>query len=88
MHDSCRDKPIEGQCGDCIYETAKQLRAALKPFADVAKGIPDNWPAENHLQVRLLKGECLSYGSVDDEHATLPTIAEWRAAAEAAGAKS
>ena len=57
-----------------------QLREALRPFADVAKGIPDNWPGECRVRVDIgLVQEWLSYYEAGTPNATFPTIAEWRA---------
>ena len=57
-----------------------QLREALRPFADVAKGIPDNWPGECRLRVdHNPVQEWLSYYEAGTPNATFPTIAEWRA---------
>jgi hypothetical protein len=68
-----------------------RLKAALKPFAALAAGIPDNWPADCSLRIddRVGKAgwyEYLSYWgrndageSLDCAQPLLPTIAEWRA---------
>ena len=72
-----------------------ELRLALKPFVMTARGIPDNWPGECHLRIDsepVLMGdftgcrEWLCYHGVHDvQDACLPTIAQWREAARAAG---
>ena len=71
---------------DCLDEIDK-LRDALAPFAAVAKGIPANWPAECKLRIDSLPdgSEYLAYhGFSCASNGTLPTIAEWREAANAA----
>lgn len=69
--------------------------AALKPFAEVARGIPDNWPGECHLRIDgepvqlgdfIGCREWLCYHGVQDvQDACLPTIEQWREAAKAGG---
>ena len=60
---------------------------AVAPFAEVAAGIPDNWPGQCRLRIdhRLDGSEYLAYHGVSKEPlGALPFICEWRAAAEAA----
>lgn len=86
---------------DCkrLEAEVKRLRAALVPFAAVAKGIPDNWPAEcrlredaEYLATETHRGsvmgwaQWLAYWGVDDG-GTFPKIDEWREAADAAREK-
>lgn len=74
----------------------ERLRAALKPFAKLAAGIPDNWPGQCPLRIdrQQCRGtthyyEYIAYHGVDGgkphgyEYVLLPTIAEWRAVEEA-----
>lgn len=66
----------------------KRLRAALMPFAEVAAGIPGNWPGYCKLRVdtRGCLGEYLCYhGKPEADLGLLPTLSEWREAAETAG---
>ena len=58
MHETCRG-PLEHQCGDCLYETAKALLEALQAICDDATGDIDDptkrvWPirAKYHRQAR------------------------------------
>ena len=74
----------------------KRLRAALAPFAAVGRTIPRDWPSTCRLredaeyrspetgQARGKQGwhQWLDYWGVHDG-GSLPTIVEWRAAAEA-----
>lgn len=78
-----------------IAELEQELaaaRAALEPFAKVARGIPDNWPEQCRLRIdneadtKTNPREWLCYhGIVESEGGVLPTIYEWRQAARAAG---
>ena len=66
-----------------------QLMAVLKPFAVLAKGIPADWPGAGRVRVLREYGtERLCYYCAVEEHnkqpGILPTVAEWRKAAEAA----
>jgi hypothetical protein len=63
-----------------------RLRAALLPFARVAKGIPGNWPGQCALVPdRYPSGTwALNYAS-ENEVNWLPTLADYRAAADAVG---
>ena len=71
-----------------LCDEIDRLRAALAPFADVAKGIPANWPADARLRE---DADCcgierrfhLAYWPATCGSG-LPTIGEWRAAANAA----
>lgn len=69
----------------------ERLQAALRPFANVARGIPDNWPGECCLRVDSWHDrydqlrEWLAYHQVGEREAVLPTIDQWRDAAQAAG---
>jgi hypothetical protein len=68
--------------------------AALKPFAEVARGIPDNWPGQCHLRIDsepvqlgdfIGCREWLCYHGVEDcQDVCLPTIEQWRKAAKEA----
>lgn len=74
----------------------ERLRAALLPFAALTHGIPENWPAQCPLRIdsgpdrdgRLY--EWIAYHGVGDDglpldgSTLLPTVGEWREAAEAA----
>ena len=65
----------------------ERIRKAVAPFAEVAAGIPDNWPGQCRLRIdhRRDGSEYLAYHGVSKEPlGTLPFICEWRAAAEAA----
>lgn len=73
-----------------LRERLAAAEAALKPFADVARGIPDNWPGECHLRIDsepvqlgdfIGCREWLCYHGVEDcQDVCLPTIEQWRAA--------
>ena len=68
----------------------ERLRTALAPFAATGKGIPDNWPGCCQLRIDARRdgSEFLSYHGIPEmEHSekALPTLAEWKEAAEAAG---
>lgn len=75
---------------DATENDAAKLRAALKPFAAVAKGIPNNWPGHCRLREDWREDlddefhQWLAYLGVNDG-GTFPTIAEWREAAKTAG---
>ena len=74
-------------------------RAALRPFAAVAAGIPDSWPGQCPLRIDsgpVWRGngrqyEWMAYHGVGNDGRTLdcdallPSIAEWRAAEAARG---
>ena len=69
----------EHECPIC------QLFAALQPFAEIASGIPDNWPADCHLRINTdvdrdgMPFEYLSYHGLEESiHPVLPTIGQWR----------
>lgn len=71
---------------DDLRAKADKLREALKPFARLS--IPDNWPGDCKLRIdsRRDASEYISYhGLPETSLGILPTIAEWREAAEAAG---
>lgn len=60
MHDTCRDKPLEKQCGDCLYETAKELRAWKQQVEDAIKAAMDETCDANERHctcVPLLRSE-------------------------------
>lgn len=76
----------------------EKLRAALAPFAVLARSIPDNWPGDCCLREdsewRVGRTNWpdgwhhwLAYWGVNDGRPMLPTIREWREAARAAGGK-
>jgi hypothetical protein len=65
----------------------ERLRAALSPFAAIGKTIVPNWPGCCRLRIdaRLDGSEYHCYHGTPDEHlGLLPTLDEWRKAAEAA----
>ena len=78
-------------------QQGERLRAAIAPFAAVAALIPDHWPgrcrlredAELRRHFRYFAGERLRYDQLlnywpEIDGGRLPTIAQWREAAEAA----
>jgi hypothetical protein len=73
------------QQGELRKELA-EAKAALLPFARM--GIPPNWPGQCRLRIdtRNDSSEYVSYhGEAEAALGILPTIAEWREAAKAAG---
>ena len=65
MHRLCKG-PLENQCGDCLYETAKEMLGVLRAILDDATGDVNNpdkrlWPirAANYRAARaaVTKGE-------------------------------
>ena len=93
----CKAHPHARLCRVCDHNQSaieeleaevKRLRAALQPFANM--GIPSNWPGQCRLRIdnRLDGSEFLSYhGEPEAWMGVLPTLAEWREAAKAAGGK-
>ena len=65
----------------------KRLKGRLAPFAAVIAGLPDNWPGECRLRIdrRNDGSEYLAYHGEPEKHlGRLPTITQWREAAETA----
>lgn len=89
---SCESNPLVGQIAQQQKEMAElraenaRLRAALAPFAAIGKTIVHNWPGECRLRIISEDGrEGYSYHGESDEHlGVLPTLNEWRQAAEEA----
>jgi len=87
-----------GDAADALVIEVERLRSALAPFAAVGRTIPSDWPGDCRLRedaeyrspetgkARGRQGwhQWLAYWGVHDG-GSLPTIVEWRAAAEAVG---
>lgn len=81
---------VSGAETRALCDEIDRLRAALAPFADAAKGIPDNWPGWCKLRIDdrgngMMVREVVSYHSCGQGGALLPTIDQWRAARAAWG---
>ena len=68
---------------DRLTGEIKGLRAAIQPFAGLARGIPDHWPGECKLRIdqRSDGSEYVCYHGLEWQDARLgilPTLDEWR----------
>ena len=63
-----------------LQDENARLKERLAPFAEVAEGIPAEWPGQCHLRIDYRRdgSEFFSYHGTTEPHSLLPTLRQWR----------